>query len=260
MPLAPARLLDLTRLVSRLGRGVLTGIDRVELAYLERLLADPLPVFALVRTGPGFVLLDRAGACAVAQRAKGALPVGAADFLGWLTRRTEPLRARAEADLRRLALARAAPPLLGRMLRRHLPAGVSYINVGHANLTARVMRAVQTVPGARTAVLVHDVIPLDFPEFTRPGISAVFAHKMAVVAKYADLVICSTEDAKRRVHAQLARLDPAPSAVVPLIVVMALGVPEPHPDKAALPAGLNLAAPYFVIIGTIEPRKNHALL
>jgi len=37
-PVVPARLLDLTRLVSRLGRGPLTGVDRVEHAYLGELL------------------------------------------------------------------------------------------------------------------------------------------------------------------------------------------------------------------------------
>ena len=32
------------------------------------------------------------------------------------------------------------------------------------------------------------------------------------------------------------------------------------PDLAAVPSGLDLTHPYFVILGTIEPRKNHALL
>jgi len=35
-------------------------------------------------------------------------------------------------------------------------------------------------------------------------------------------------------------------------------VPRPEPDL--LPPGLDLTRPYYVTIGTIEPRKNHALL
>jgi hypothetical protein len=52
----PARLLDVTRLIRRAGR-VLTGVDRVEMAYLDAVLADPVPIFGLVRTSLGYVLL-----------------------------------------------------------------------------------------------------------------------------------------------------------------------------------------------------------
>ncbi|EEW26503.1 glycosyltransferase [Rhodobacter ferrooxidans] len=250
-----ARLLDLTRLVSRLGRGALTGVDRVELAYLQTLLAGPVPLFALVRTALGFVLLDAGGARAVCLRARGEVPLGPVDLLGRLTWRREPLRARAEADLRRLALARCGRLTLARMLRRHLPAGFSYLNVGHANLTPRVMRAIHAVAGARAAVLVHDTIPLDHPEFSRPDIPPVFARKLAVVAGHADLVIHSTKDARRKTEAHLAAFGRVPPGVL-----APLGVPTPQPDASLLPHGLNLARPYFVTIGTIEPRKNHALL
>ncbi|MDT8857693.1 hypothetical protein RNZ50_22125 [Paracoccaceae bacterium Fryx2] len=246
MTMPPARLLDLTRLVSRLGRGALTGVDRVELAYLQALLAGPVPLFGLVRTAAGFVLLDRRGAQGVADLATGARATGRADLLGRLTRRGQPDRARAEAAVRRLALARVPRPLLGWMLRRHLPGGVSYLNVGHANLTRAVMRAVQSLPGARVAVLVHDAIPLGYPQFTRAGISAVFGRKLAVVSAEADLVIYSTQDARARAEVHLARLGRVPPAVV-----AALGVPQPVPDAAALPPGLNLRGPWFVTVGTI---------
>lgn len=250
-----ARLLDLTRLVSRLGRGALTGVDRVELAYLEGLLAGPTPLFGLVRTALGFLLLDGPGLHAVQRRATGQEALGPADLLGRLMRRDAPLRARAEADLRRLALARCSRLSLPRMLRRYLPAGTSYLNVGHANLTASVMHAVRGMAGARVAVLVHDTIALDHPEYTRPGIPAVFARKLAVVACHADLVIHSTRDARTRTEAHLTTLGRVPPGIV-----AALGVPVPRPDPALLPKGLNLSRPYYVTIGTIEPRKNHALL
>lgn len=246
-PAPEARLLDLTRLVSRLGRGALTGVDRVELAYLTHLLAGPVALFGLVRTALGFVLLDAAGCKAVALRAQGAVELGPSDLLGRLTRRGMPLRARAEADLRKLALARCTRPLLARMIRRHLPGRFSYLNVGHANLSDRVMRAMGS---ARKAVLVHDAIPLDYPEYTRAGMAAVFARKLGVVSRRADLVIYSSHDARARVEAHMGRVPPA--------VVAGLGVPMPVVGK--LPEGLDVSSPYYVVIGTIEPRKNHALL
>ena len=66
------RLLDLSRIVSRLGRGPMTGIDRVELTYLQTLLAGDRPLHALVRTAPGYCLLDRDGTAQLAALAAAA--------------------------------------------------------------------------------------------------------------------------------------------------------------------------------------------
>ncbi len=256
-----AVLLDLTRLVSRLGRGPQTGIDRVEYAYLQMVLAQggpefgpefgPAfgPAFALVRTGFGFVLLNRAGMAGLAARITGAVPLGRADLLGRLAHRRDPLRARAEADVRRLAVARVAGPWLGRMIGRYLPQGGRYFNIGHANLTGAVMRAVRAA-GLRITVLVHDTIPLDHPQYCRPDTIEGFRAKMRVVALYADLVVHTSRDARARTEAQLATLGRVPPGVV-----ANLGVPVPVPDDTAVGV-----APYFVALGTIEPRKNHALL
>ncbi|MDA0962790.1 MAG: glycosyltransferase family 1 protein, partial [Proteobacteria bacterium] len=76
---------------------------------------------------------------------------------------------RAESDLRRLARARCLPARLGAMLARHLPPRSVYLNVGHTNLTDRVLSAVRGVEGARIVAMVHDTIPLDFPDLQRPG-------------------------------------------------------------------------------------------
>ena len=244
------RLLDLTRLVSRLGRGPLTGVDRVEFAYLTHFLGLETPLYGLVRSRVGFVLLDRIGCAGLAARVRGDVAVGQSDLIGRLTHRRNPMRARAEADMRRLAIARVARPFL-RWLLRDL-AGACYLNVGHANLTERVLRSVHRA-GLGVAVLVHDTIPLDHPDFARPGTVKPFRAKMAAVACHADLVIHTTQDARTKTEAQLARLGRVPPGIV-----AALGVPVPV--AGALPQGIAPKPPYFVTIGTIEPRKNHALL
>ena len=245
------RLLDLTRLVSRQGRGPMTGVDRVEFAYLTRLLGMDAPVFGLVRTRFGFVLLDRRGMQGVSDRV--ASGGGKPDLLSHLSWRGNPARAASEADVRRDAIGRALVPFLGRLLRR-LPDGFSYLNVGHANLTDRVMRAVKA-RGGRIAVLVHDTIPLEHPEFTKAGIPEVFGRKLRAVAAHADLVIHTTKDARTRTEAQLAR-----RGRVPRGLVANLGVTLVDPDWRHLPPGLDLTAPYVLSIGTVEPRKNHELL
>jgi glycosyltransferase involved in cell wall biosynthesis len=230
----------------------MTGIDRVELAYLRYLLARPEPLFGLVRSAFGFLVLDRAGAQAVMDRATGAVPLGKADLLGLMAHKQAPQRARAEADARRLCIARCLVPGLARTLRKQLPRGVVYLNVGHANLSGRVMRAVKAVPGARVLTMIHDTIPLDHPEFCRAGLSEVFARKLAAVAMAADLVVHPARATQARTEAHFAQLGRLPAGILaPLGVSVA---PAMAPGLvAALP-------PYFVALGTVEPRKNIGLL
>ena len=251
---AAARLLDLTRLVSRLGRGPMTGIDRVEYAYLTALLAQDVPLFALIATRLGYLVLDRRGAAALGDVAGGARALGAADLLGRILWRGNPARAQAEAEARRLARVRVSRLGLARALRVLMPDGFSYLNVGHSNLGDRALRSVKSA-GGTIAVLVHDTIPLDHPEFTRPGIAEVFARKMRAVAARADLVIHSTHDARHKTEAHLTRLGRCPPGVV-----APLGVVLTAPDASALPPGLPTDRPYVICISTVEPRKNHAML
>lgn len=250
-----ARLLDLTRLVSRVGRGPWTGVDRVEAAYLDRLLADPAPLFSLVKTALGFALFDRAGTAALAERLHGRAPWGAADGLSRLARKAGPARRAAESDLRRLALGRCRRRGLARLFARHLPPGTAWLNLGHSNLAPVVFDAIHRLPGGRATVLLHDTIPLDHPDWQRPGTVARFEQRMRAVSAGADLVICNSEATR----ADAARHFTAWGRVPPLLVAP-LGVTAPDIDQSAVPRGIDRARPYFVALGTIEPRKNHALL
>ena len=252
---APAHLIDLTRLVSRLGQPALTGIDRVERAWLTHLLTLQTPLFALVRTVAGCLLLPRAGAQAVADWVGGQPLPDRVDLLSRLTRRDHPLRGRAETALRPLALAALPRPLLGGALRRHLPQGTLYLNLGHANLSRPMMRALRAGPGLRLAVLLHDTIPLDHPEYCRADMPRRFRKRLAAIAAHADLVIHLTEATRQWTEAHLARLGRVPPGIT-----APLGVTPPAPDPAQLSPGLDLSTPYFVALGTIEPRKNLGLL
>lgn len=253
IPLAPvpARLLDLTRLIRRAGRRP-TGVDRVELAYLRHLSHESVPLFALVRTTLGYVLLGPDGVTQIAARLQGAEDWGRSDLLARFTVRAEALR-RAESDLRRFALARARPRHLAWMLRRHLPDGFGYLNVGHSDLTAMTLRGVRQGGAGRIAVLIHDAIPLDFPQYQRPGLAEEFAAKLQRVRAHADLVIYNSADTRARVEHHMRAW-----GLLPPAVVAHLGVDLPNPGD--LPAGIDPRRPYFVALGTIEPRKGHDFL
>lgn len=244
-----ARLLDVSRLASRAGRG-LTGVDRVEMAYLDGLLRRDDPLWGLARVRGGLALLDRDGLEGLRAKVLSG-GWGPPDAIARLPGGHSGPRARAEADLRRLALAWRPFALAGRMLNRRLPAGVRYLNVGHANLTPRTFGAVRAVPGARVAVLLHDAIPLDRPDWQRAGTAARFAGALRLVARVADLCLYNSAHSRARCEAHMApgRVPPGLVAHLGVEVAEAAAPPEGTPD-----------GPYFVALGTIEPRKNHAFL
>ncbi len=238
----------------RAGR-VLTGVDRVEFAYLRHLLSVETPCFGLVRSPFGYVLLDRSGMQGFEARISGRTPWSSPDMLSWFARGQTPTMQRAQSDVRRMAMARCAPARLGAMLQRHVPRGASYLNTGHSNLTPRVLRTIKQTLGGSTGVFVHDVIPLEYPQYQRAGTVEPFAEKMRQVQAHADLIICNSADTLTRAQAVLAKWGQAPEGIV-----AHLGTDVIAPDVSQLPEGLSPKAPYFVVVGTIEPRKNHALL
>ncbi len=246
---SPARLLDLTRLVSRLGSGPLTGIDRVERAWLAHLSAADAPCFGLVRTARGFLLLDRNGMLAVMNMTAGP-PPAPAGFLAVGLRRDRQ-RAGAEAATRRHAIGARPHWMLGSLLGR-LPAGTDYVNVGHTNLSRPVLARIKATLGGRIIVLVHDTIPLDHPGFVRPGTPARFGRKLAAIASQADLVVYSTTDARLRAERHFARL-----GRIPPCRIAPLGIELGAPD--AVPAVVT-ERPFFLALGTLEPRKNIGFL
>jgi glycosyltransferase involved in cell wall biosynthesis len=246
----PARLLDVTRLVRRAGR-VLTGVDRVEMAYLNAFLGQPAPAFGLVRTSFGYLLLDHAGLDHIKGCLTGEKSFGKIDILSRLPRGLNSVQRQALSEVRRHSIARARPQKLGGLLPDHLPQNTSYVNVGHSNLTKRVMTTLRDALGAKISVMIHDVIPLDFPEYQRPGTVEKFREKLNLVQKYTDLVIYNSADTQHRSENHMAQWGSYPSGIV-----SHLGTEVPTPDpEFQLPN-----RPYFVSVGTIEPRKNHALL
>jgi len=197
----------------------------------------------------------------LAARITGNIPWGAPDLISRLHLRQTPARRRALSDLRRLALPGCGMLRRGALsaaLARRVGAGLVYLNTGHANLDAGGLAAIRAVAGARVVVLVHDTIPLDFPEFTRHGQVEAFARKIAVVSALADRVIHISTDGRHATEAHLAR-----AGRVPPGVVAHPGVPRPVPIPEDLPQPLRALIaqrPVFVALGTIEPRKNHAFL
>ena len=244
--LPSATVLDITRLINRAGLHA-TGVDRVERAYLAHLSRLDVPFYAIARTALGYVLIDRAGAAAVLtaiETGQWGLP----DFVSRLNPRLDASRKLGQSFLRRVALARVSRRRLPAMITAHVPDDFVYFNVGHSNLNSRMMRG---LGAARKIVLLHDTIPLDHPQTQRDGAVKGFADKLRIVSQFADVVIVTSAQCQADVTRHLSALGPLP----PLIMAhLGVDIPVIDPDFS-VPEG-----PYFVTLGTIEARKNHALL
>ena len=238
-------LFDLSRLVSRAGRETPTGIDRVELAYAEHLVAGRVPVsFTMMTPLGGFGMLPEGVAKEYLQ------VLGAAWREAGSTRRI-PQAKRLARMLRAAALWRGE-----RALSRQCGSGtgrVVYVLVSHHHLEkrraiARLKRQVR----ARFVCLIHDLIPIEFPEYALPGQNDKHRRRIETAAALSDAVIVNSTVTREGFVAYLARAGRAPP-----VVVAPFGVDSP----AALPAEPPpVTPPYFVCVGTIEARKNHLLL
>ena len=107
--------------------------------------------------------------------------------------------------------------------------------------------------GARFVCMVHDLIPIEYPEYARPGGAALHDTRMGAVAQLADAVLVNSA----ATGASFERWAKGKGANVPPIHVALLGTQcLPEAEAHAGEGG----SPYFVCLGTIEPRKNHLLL
>jgi glycosyltransferase involved in cell wall biosynthesis len=141
-----------------------------------------------------------------------------------------------------LATAAVAPPA-------PTDSSAVYLLVSHRHLhrQAALTRAVRRSKAAFVP-LIHDLIPLEFPEYGRPGEAARHRRRIDTVVGLADGVIVNSAATRDALRPYL----PADRAVH----VAPLGVSPPAPSSA--PAVGD--RPYFLCVGTIEPRKNLLLL
>ncbi|QMU59422.1 MAG: glycosyltransferase [Boseongicola sp.] len=224
--------LDLSRSFSRLGRGAPTGIDRVERAYLDEVIRRK--GWAIIRTPRGFLMFepDRIGRLA--------------EYLD----RTDLDGADQASTIRAIASSRASS-LSIRKIMWQMPNGLGYLNVGHTNLNPQTMRAMMEMPDNRKIVMIHDTIPLDFPEYQTETARAKFIERLTTTINFANHIIVPSDEVAESIEKRMV----GTGHRVP-IMVAPLGI-ESGPPPIAIEKSRK---PYFVVLGTIEPRKNHKLL
>ena len=260
---------DLTHLVSRLTTAASSGIDRVDLAYGAHFAGEDRIVagahYGL--TGPHLLSPRGSRAIVAAAAAVWREEAGEADFSAladWLAAPPgAPFAPRRATTRGQPALARAARRLaqvrfrIAHDRRLAIPPGAIYLNAAqHAFEFPQFFRWLDRRPDLRKVFLIHDLLPLDYPEYFRASNLAVFRRRLATALRHADAFIASTQGVRARLREELARQG-APDRPVH---VQPFASPLEGALGAAAPAGESGGHPYFVMIGTMEPRKNHLLV
>ncbi|GAA4005726.1 glycosyltransferase family 1 protein [Sphingomonas humi] len=219
-------LLDVTRLLWRRWRGGLpTGVDRVCLAYVAHY--GPGARAVIQRKGFKLVLSRRSS-----QRLFDLLSAGGPGFRSNL-----------------IGLLMAASPAL---LDSRPPRGALYLNVGHTGLDEPALPAWIARHRLRAIYLIHDLIPITHPQFCRAGEDRKHERRMRNALVSGAGLIANSQDTANEMRRLADRLGLA----MPPTVVAWLSGDALHRLPAPAPAG----RPYFVVLGTIEARKNHQLL
>jgi glycosyltransferase involved in cell wall biosynthesis len=261
-------LFDVSRLLLRGPRASPTGIDRVTLAYARWLRSrDDIalkPVWglggALAAMSPGqFKRLSDRSLRGVSSPDRAESPAWRALQQALLEpdASARPLRSegRPGVPLRTAAwyadAAWRAPTLLAGL--SPATAGSTYLNVSHFGLENPGFQGRLAARGVRLAVMIHDLIPIRHPEFCSPGAAARHAERVQGALRHARLIIANSQATADDLRAYAVEC----ALPAPAIQVAPLGVEDAfRRDAPALRAG----RPYFVCVGTIEPRKNLVFL
>lgn len=151
----------------------------------------------------------------------------------------------------RAALIRGGLRHLSR-LRSNRGKGRLYLNVGHTGLDADGFSAWVREADVRPVYLVHDLIPITHPEFCRIGEKQRHRKRMRAAVGTAAGIICNSQATLE----ELAAFAKSERLHSPPTLAASLGTDPPNsPIQIEAPE-----RPTFVIIGTIEGRKNHLLL
>ncbi len=245
-------LLDISRLIWRARRKGPTGIDRVELAYAQHFIAtdSQRPAFAVLHL-LGFVFAIG--------------PAAARAFILELSARWQgnapPTRwANLRAILRIYSHLLRGPWVVGPWLRHKLrdsPGKPVFLVVSHHHVSRdHTIGRIRCVLGVKTVCFLHDLIPIDYPEYFKPGWEQRYHQLAGNVGRLFDAVIANSQETARSLRSCLD--DGQDNAAARLIRVAAPGVRTFQKDP--VDSLEQRDRPYFVVLGTIEPRKNHLLL
>jgi glycosyltransferase involved in cell wall biosynthesis len=270
--------LDVTRIATRVIGSTPTGIDRVEFAYATEILRQHKQLETVtVLTTPLFsgalrnaVVDDILNRVALAWRLDASPEQDDVyqDLKRYLERpldesRKMSMRVRGKPPVQRAitqgyypvrSLVRASTRL-ERRLDRSKTQKRCYFNSSHTQLEKLERFLWIPTAGLKSAFFIHDLIPIDYPEFVSPHSCARHEGRLRTVSQLASGIMVNSAYTRRSLEAYLTRS----KLPVPKVEVIPLGVSDWFCKAQALDPP-RASVPYFVTVSTIEPRKNFLFL
>lgn len=291
---------DVTRLVAMRLSPIATGIDRVDIRFAGAVIdAYGDRCFPVVKVGNKAIMANRSLVCSLVDglaktwfdgRPCDLRTARALEAAGLTATIDGPLARRPRTKFFRhggpawSAFSPTATMLLNGLYRAALFVWTRARNAMHPNAGTEILRLLRsggqgvyvvcshrgialcpelvsrlaTTCGLRTLAYIHDLIPLEYPEYTRPGKTEIFARFLSELADAGAAFVANSRDTARRLETYARHRDWR-IGEVSVIYPGVDAAPRGSTGSPAKPAD-HRGAPYFVVVGTIEPRKNHLLL
>jgi len=145
---------------------------------------------------------------------------------------------------------------IGSSPQKTLPLGARYLNVSQFPLwISSYFEWLETRPDIKAVFFIHDLLPLELPEYFRAAEYERHRRRLVNLARFGAAAIVTTEPVAQSLSAHLATLGrpDMPILVAPLPVAPVFHAAPRREETPGVP-------PYFLMCGTIEPRKNHLML
>jgi glycosyltransferase involved in cell wall biosynthesis len=265
---------DVTRLVRRYGTPSPNGIDRIDLAFARHFLPNAetanIGVYLLAHLRPSLfetpdlarLLAEmeqhwnegRAEGGSTYERVKARLladrPLDGSPGAPAPSRSEDTLVARLRTTSRLLLRPRA----LRRFVFEPIPAEAVFLHGTHLP-KPQLFHWLGKRRDVTSVFFIHDLLPLEFPEYFAPAHIAEHRRAIEIFARHGRGAIVNTSAVAQQIRAFLH------NGGRPDIPVLVRPIPPDPIFAAARGADPELRdVPYFVVCGTIEPRKNHLLL
>lgn len=263
-------LLDVTRTLLHVFNATVTGIDRVEHAYVKYFLDRPLDqeVWFIVTTPFVKGALSRSQMRREMDRLRGTVEVDAQslayqDLTSELSRpinldRDRALRLtvgysgrankwKAYSNIAHLAIKTHSQ--FTKLIRRSDPC--LYLHTSHTDLEKGKQYEWLHAKNIKSVFFLHDIIPIQYPEFCPQRAEQRHRERLRTIASKGNLIVANSHYTAASIREYLLNRSPIPIPVVvsPLANTFSVATRE-------MRSKLTDCHPYFIHIGTLEGRKN----
>ncbi|MFS2326120.1 glycosyltransferase family 1 protein [Brucella sp. H1_1004] len=254
---------DASFAIQRLGQ-MPTGIGRVERAWLKYIIGLNSPVYFSVRRNDMVMLLGKESSSYLLE----ILEKVSSDNLNFKSKMLWKLgrkRRAVRTNLAQFAIMTwhsfGKKQMISEHFKRLCPQGGWYISAGLHPGEDVFLDTIREA-GFRTAVMLHDTIALDFPQYCEASMQPHLQGLVKYQAKSGDYLICNSQSTADSFVEHALRLNGNP--VKTKYIVSHLGLHDTkkvNDSKASASyASIDKKRPIFMILGTIEPRKNHSFI